>query len=187
MIFVCSMGDLFHDDVPEEYIKTIFDVMLLADWHVFQVLTKRPERMKSFMENYTMDHDIAKMNHIWGMVTAENQAYADERIPILLQMPFAVRGVSLEPLLSAVDLTPWLRGDGQSLDWTIIGAETGPGHRPCSLEWIESIVRQCREHNIACFVKQLNLYGVVTKNPDEWPLSLRLRQWPKRENDWREQ
>jgi protein gp37 len=130
-IFVCSMGDLFHDDVPDEFIGEVFNTMVNAQWilgHRFLVLTKRPERMKRVIEEigdiiteqrkpkkmpdgttrHTMTFSFPLQN-IWLGVTAENQEKADERIPILLQIPAAKRFVSVEPMLGPVDLRPWIR------------------------------------------------------------------------------
>lgn len=110
-VFVCSMGDLFHEDVPDEFIKQVFDAMatdiLQPCKHTYMVLTKRPERMLKFFERYTPQGTLPWPN-VWLGVTAENQARADERIPILLQIPASVRFVSCEPLLGPVDLSQWL-------------------------------------------------------------------------------
>lgn len=121
-VFVCSMGDLFHPDVPFEYIDRIFSTMALAWQHTFLILTKRPERMRDYITT-TRTTDVVlqhwkpergertwPLSNVWLGVTAENQEMADERIPILLQIPAAVRFVSCEPLLSAIDLTKWLGG-----------------------------------------------------------------------------
>ena len=127
MIFVCSMGDLFHDDVPNKFIYDVWDVMVLNKQHIFLVLTKRPDRMKSFIEklmtnrmNYastfgnTLEGKEARrwaqkpVQNIWLGVTAENQQRADERIPILLQIPAAVRFISVEPMLGSVDVSYYL-------------------------------------------------------------------------------
>lgn len=149
-VFVCSMGDLFHEDVPFEFIASVFGVMANSSQNTYMVLTKRPQRMKEFFDwlylsaasYYARDHrtvpyDDDRINvfimkiaseyginldfmrkwplfNVWLGVTAENQARADERIPILLQIPAAVRFVSCEPLLSAIDLTKWIGGKNQN-------------------------------------------------------------------------
>jgi len=119
MIFVCSMGDLFHEDVPEIEIIRVFAVMADAQQHTYLVLTKRPERMKEVLTSPSIANDVWLMTNtgisedkpiwplpnVWLGVTAENQARADERIPILLQIPAAKRFVSVEPMLGPVDLT----------------------------------------------------------------------------------
>ena len=107
MIFVCSMGDLFHESVPFDYVDRVFAVMELCPWHTFLILTKRPQRMADYMGAF--DGYIEwPLPNVWLGVTAENQAMADERIPILLQIPAAVRFVSIEPLLSCLDLSKWI-------------------------------------------------------------------------------
>lgn len=187
-VFVCSMGDLFHEDVPEKFIYDIWDVMVLNKQHIFLVLTKRPDRMKSFIEkvmtnrmNYastfgnTLEGKEARrwaqkpVQNIWLGVTAENQARADERIPILLQIPAAVRFVSVEPMLGPVDLSlsdgvdlSMSVGTGlkpgksyliNSLDWVICGGETGPGARPMHPDWVRSLRDQCQAAGVPFFFK----------------------------------
>lgn len=130
-------------------------------------------------------------------VSVENQAAANERLPLLLQLPAAVRFVSAEPLLGHVDLSPWLQTG--ALHWVIAGGESGPGARPCNVEWITSIVDQCKAADVACFVKQLgakpreadSLYNGNERrvlslkdrkggDMNEWPEALRVRQMPVR-------
>ncbi len=124
MVFVCSMGDLFHDDVPDDFIDRVFTMMALCPQHTFQVLTKRVERMQQYLSNYggVVSPGLGASihwpySHVWLGVTSENQEQADKRIPLLLQTPAAVRFVSIEPLLSPIDLLQWLVGgatnDGQ--------------------------------------------------------------------------
>lgn len=176
-IFVCSMGDLFHYDVPDEYISEVFDVMCQCPDHIFQVLTKRPERMSHFIKSY-----LGKISgHIWLGVTAENQEQADKRIPILLQIPAAVRFVSVEPMLgyvalSHVEFDRWttmnvLEGCGittrpgamgqcipncgcEKLNWVICGGESGPGARPMHPDWARSLRDQCKVAGVPFFFKQ---------------------------------
>ena len=115
MYFVCSMGDLFHEDVPFDYIDQIFSTMVLCPQHTFQVLTKRPDRMKKYLEDEDRKFlDIAGKNscvyplpNVWLGVTAENQEQADKRIPILLDTPAAVRFVSIEPMLGESCIVKW--------------------------------------------------------------------------------
>lgn len=156
--------------------------------------------------------------NLWLGVTAENQRWADERIPTLLQIPAAVRFMSLEPLLGEMQIAKYLseykfrqdycnkqscggcvfpRGhnlvtDGPCLgsknwtenknkvDWVIVGAETGPGRRECKLEWVRSIVQQCQAAGVPCFVKQVEVNGKISHDPNEWPVDLRVRQWPEK-------
>lgn len=162
-IFVCSMGDLFHEDAKDEWIGDVFRVMEVARRHTFMLLTKRPERMKDFIDK-GMDH-CGRMysSNIWIGVTAENQAAAYERIPVLLQTPAEKRFVSVEPMLGPVDLargipTEWYhyipRNPRPSLDWVICGGESGPGARPMHPGWTRSLRDQCRAAGVPFFFKQ---------------------------------
>lgn len=171
-VFVNSMSDLFHPDVPDEFIARVFDVMARAPHHQFQVLTKRPERMNNWFHEKPVGPPDPLPN-VWLGVSVEDQDAADERVPVLLDTPAAVRFISAEPLLGPVDLggwgEDWLRGiatrdDGRgepeayqthALDWVIVGGESGPKARPMSIEWAKDIVRQCRDADVPVFVKQL--------------------------------
>lgn len=161
MVFVNSMSDLFHESVPDEFIVRAFTTMMECPQHTFQVLTKRAERMHAFFAARPSERPA--LPNVWLGVSVENQAAADERIPHLLATPAAVRFASCEPLLSHVhlrptarcheDMRPWLRPDG--LSWVICGGESGPKARPCDVEWIRSILAQCRAADVPAFVKQL--------------------------------
>jgi protein gp37 len=164
-VFVCSMGDLFHDDVPDTIIASVFAVMASARRHMFQLLTKRPARLRAFMRGWLRDgRRIEPLANIWLGVTAEDQQRADERIPDLLATPAAVRFVSVEPMLGLVDLTKWiLRNDSAAdgaatpsgrLQWVICGAETGPGARPMDNQWAADLCRQCQEADVPFFFKK---------------------------------
>ena len=206
-VFVNSMSDLFHEKVPDDWIDRIFAVMALAPQHVFQILTKRPERMRRWFTERTPDKTEpdrfgpwSAMDRVWGCmnpgdqqthgapewpllnvwlgVSCEDQETADERIPILLDTPAAVRFVSAEPLLGPVDLRglpipgapPAAARDAlnragisppeaaTALDWVIVGGESGPGARPCDVAWVRLLVAQCRAAGVACFVKQLGAF-----------------------------
>lgn len=193
--FVNSMSDLFHEDVPDEFIGKVFDRMAQARRHTFQVLTKRAERMLALLPTFAARHTAADgsgwpLPNVWLGVSVENQRFADERIPLLLQTPAAVRFISAEPLLGPI------RHLGQSvpgLDWCIVGGESGPGARPFDLAWARSIVQQCKAAGVACFVKQLGSNpenagdgGLVQvtirdrKGGDihEFPRDLRVREFP---------
>jgi len=162
-IFVNSLSDLFHEDVPDAVIDGVVDVMCQADQHTYQILTKRPERMLAYAES----RELRALDHVWLGVSCENQATADARIPILLQTPAAVRFISAEPLLGPVDLDGYLGDDlaiaeyeygsfqyGQGLDWIIAGGESGPGARPMHPDWARSIRDQCRAAGVPFFFKQ---------------------------------
>jgi len=148
MIFVNSMSDLFHVDVPEEFVRRIFEVMLRIDRHVYQVLTKRPRRAVRFFERNT---DLfprgAVPAHIWMGTSVENQD-VEYRVRHLRQLPAAVRFLSCEPLLGPLDL------DLGGIHWVIVGGESGEGHRPMEPEWVEGIQRQCRRADVPFFFKQ---------------------------------
>jgi protein gp37 len=202
-IFVCSMGDLFHEDVPAEFIWRVFRAMASAPQHTFQVLTKRPERMKLMIPRIRQTLPD-RLEHIWLGVSVEDQQRADERIPLLKQMPAAIRFVSCEPLLGPIALDPvWLCPGGDEcgacepqahISWVIVGGESGPRARPCDVAWVRSIVEQCKAAGVACFTKQLganvrdrndagSLGRLRLKNrkggdPAEWPEDLRVREWP---------
>lgn len=224
-VFVNSMSDLFHEDVPDAFIDQVFAVMALAPQHTFQILTKRVERMQKYMTAWpdgagrqhhvfsaahllarrlalgpkfdlergfsSLDPEFAlarnrlakwPLLNVWLGVSVENQPYADERIPQLLETPAAVRFISYEPALGPVDLMSVQRtcDDGKratfsalhrgvagyeggdtprperpKLDWVIVGGESGSGARPMDLAWVRSIVQQCQAAGVACFVKQL--------------------------------
>ena len=168
-VFVCSMGDLFHDDVHRDNILDVWDVMARAPQHTFLVLTKRPERMQRLVAEW-LDHamTLCLIPHTWPLpnvhlgVSIENQQTADERIPLLLQTPAAVRFVSAEPLLGPVDFNdvpavPTVE-DFDKCVWRlgqiICGAETGPGARPMDLDWARSVRDQCAEAGVAYFFKR---------------------------------
>lgn len=178
-IFVCSQADLFHSDVPDEYIAKVFAVMALAPHHTFQVLTKRHDRMRSLLSSHAfwarvgvagLDRDVwlpqagvsldqHYLPNVWLGVSAEDQKRADLRIPALLDTPAAVRFVSAEPLLGPIDL----HGDpiGKDsvfwighLDWVIIGGESGPGARPMHPDWARSMRDQCVAAGVPFLFKQ---------------------------------
>lgn len=203
MVFVNSMSDLFHEDVPDKFIRMVFAVMSLSGQHTFQVLTKRAERMAAWFadpENSLSacqaEWAVAEINHgdetptgksrirntrsingaphrigdgnhwplpnVWLGVSVEDQQRADERIPHLLATPAAVRFLSCEPLLGSIDLQlDHECGDPPHgrcppvPDWVIVGGESGPKARPCGVEWIESLIDQCRAAGVPCFVKQM--------------------------------
>lgn len=227
-IFVNSMSDLFHEDVPEDFIDRVFAVMSLCPQHTFQVLTKRPERMRDYMledraeetveeriDDYALiiydrhrprlkaTHPPWPFANVLLGVSVEDQATADERIPLLLQTPAAVRFVSYEPALTPVDFTPWLyclkdiddepHQQCGVLDWLIVGGESGPKARPCDVAWIRSVVDQCKAAGVPCFVKQLGanpLWANTDLIPiapsrgkgadmNEWPKDLRVREYPE--------
>ena len=166
-IFVNSMSD---EAVPDEFIVEVFAVMARAPRHVFQVLTKRPERMLAFCSReahwwgnkaeIAAREDYGKpLPNVWLGTSVENQRWADIRIPLLLQTPARVRFISAEPLLGPVDLRSytWTKEQGAMrprLDWVICGGESGPGRREMDLDWARSLRDQCRAAGVPFFFKQ---------------------------------
>lgn len=153
-VFVNSMSDLFHDDVPVHYIAEVARVMRLADWHTYQVLTKRPERMVSLLRGRL--RSTAAKPHIWWGVSVENRKHGLPRIELLRAAPVAVRFLSVEPLLEDLG-----RINLAGINWVIVGGESGPGARPMKPEWVRSIRDQCATAQVPFFFKQ---WGGVRKS-----------------------
>lgn len=154
MIFVNSMSDLFHEGVPDEYIEAVAQVMVQANWHTFQVLTKRSMRMRDLLR--TKLKFAQKQQHIWWGVSVENRKHGVPRIAHLRQTGAAVKFLSVEPLLEDIGE---VNLDG--IDWMIVGGESGPGARPIDIRWVRSLRKQCRRSGIKFFFKQ---WGGVRKH-----------------------
>jgi protein gp37 len=205
MIFVCAHGDLFYEAVPDEWIDRVFAVMALCPQHTFQVLTKRPERMREYLTAADVRQRIGRAAHVlleqmarssppgvnwyadddsilpwplpsvWLGVSVEDQATADERIPVLLETPAALRWISAEPLLGPVDLTtveptydaageltsfiqaipdPTDPCDKNHIDWVVVGGESGPNSRPMHPDWARSLRDQCQAAGVPFLFKQ---------------------------------
>ena len=148
-IFVNSMSDLFHQDVPTSFIKDVFNTMNMGNWHHFQILTKRPERVLEIAD------ELNWTPNIWLGVSVEDERVL-HRIDVLKQIPAFIRFLSCEPLIGPLHN---LRLEG--IHWVIVGGESGPGARPMNPEWVRSIRDQCREQNVAFFFKQ---WGGVQKH-----------------------
>jgi protein gp37 len=178
-VFVNSMSDLFHEQVPFEFIARVFDIMAQTPEHTYQILTKRPARMKEFIEQYVPENLAPyPLPNVWLGVSVENQQAADERIPLLLQTSAAVRFLSCEPLLGPVNLEKYFDPSGlcgtcgdynlscwcQSfpmdehgyvkIDWVIVGGESGPNARPMHPDWVRSLRDQCKAAGVAFLFKQ---------------------------------
>ena len=149
VVFVNSMSDLFHNNVPLDYIQRVFDVMRRADWHTFQVLTKRADRLRE------LDGEIDWPPNVWMGVSVENTAYR-HRIDDLRRKGALTKFLSLEPLLGPLPRLA-LRG----IDWVIVGGESGPGARPVKAAWVANIRDQCEAKGVAFFFKQ---WGGVQKS-----------------------
>lgn len=152
-IFVNSMSDLFHEGVPSSFVSAAFGVMRLADWHIFQILTKRAGRMRDLLDQ--QHPDLVRHRHVWLGVSVENRRHGIPRIQELLDTPAAIRFLSVEPLLEDLG-TLDLRG----IDWVIVGGESGRGARPMQRSWVVSLLDQCRDAGIPFFFKQ---WGGVQK------------------------
>ena len=170
MIFVNSMSDLFQDGVSDEYIEAVARVMVKADWHTYQVLTKRSERMSRLLAGRL--NFAAQARHIWWGVSVEDRKYGIPRIADLQHAPAQVRFLSIEPLLEGLGVL-----DLAGIHWAIVGGESGHGARPLKPEWVTSLRDQCTEAQIPFFFKQ---WGGVRKKKagrllegatyDEFPL-----------------
>lgn len=169
-IFVNSMSDLFHEDVPNEFIFDVFTIMARAHWHTFQVLTKRPERMAELVAEPVEDGEEPPPRNIWWGVSVEDQATADERIPLLQQTPAAIRFLSCEPLLGNMNIERYLvrknvGGPGEAttygVDWVIAGGESGPKARPSHPDWFRSLRDQCAAAGVPYFFKQWGEFAIA--------------------------
>jgi protein gp37 len=198
-IFVNSMGDLFHPDVPDSFIHAVWNTMAQARQHTFLILTKRPERMSLqpwIYSGLTLRErmDGSPLRNVWLDVTAENQAAADERISLLLQTPAAKRFVSIEPMLGPIALHLMEYGDAadrqfpggtclttrrRAIDLVIVGGESGPKRREMDHAWARSIRDQCFEAGVPFFMKQLEVGGKVEKDIELFPDDLRIQEYPK--------
>ena len=145
LIFVNSMSDLFHEDVPEEFIRQVFDVMVAADWHTFQLLTKRPQRLAELAPTLPFP------DNLWVGVSVENQRWTC-RIDDLRRVPAAVRFLSCEPLLGPLQL------ELRDVHWVIVGGESGPRARRMDSAWARGIRKQCQDAGVAFFFKQWGAY-----------------------------
>lgn len=159
MIFVCSMADLFHPDISFDTIDIIFEVMFKAEQHIFQVVTKRPERMFEFYKWYDKTYTAWKQRNIWLGVSVENQETADERIPILAKIPTYIRFISAEPLIGPIDLNQPIERNIdikyiETIQWVIAGGESGPKARPSHPDWFRQLRDQSSAANVPFFFKQ---------------------------------
>lgn len=153
MIFVNSMSDLFHEKVPYEFIEKVFNTMIEADHHVYQLLTKRSERMMYWIQDRFQHKTVPP--HIWLGVSIESQDYL-LRTQHLQKTPASVRFISCEPLLKQVEFSS---EDLKGIHWVIVGGESGPRARPMDLQWARNIKDQCKRNDVAFFFKQWGTYN----------------------------
>ncbi|HEY0394164.1 MAG TPA: phage Gp37/Gp68 family protein [Candidatus Elarobacter sp.] len=180
-VFVNSMSDLFHRAIPDSYIARVFDVMERVDHHIYQVLSKRPERMLRFLKNRYYDRPVPR--HIWIGTTVENNSAA-WRVDVLRQIDARTRFMSVEPMIGPIDAVS-LAG----ISWVIVGGESGPKHRPMDIAWIREVRDRCEQNGIPFFFKQWHKRGtgrVLDKQtwdgmPPSAPIRLRkMRRRPVR-------
>jgi protein gp37 len=176
MVFVNSMSDVFHKDVPDKFISDIFTVMSKCFRHTFFIITKRPQRMLEWVNAWRFRQfpfledgsaqDLPK--NVWLGISVENQEAAQERIPLLLQIPSAIRFLCCEPLLGPVDLSNFLiKGkDNFGIDWVIVGSESGYGARPMDEDWVRVLRDQCIGANIKFCFKQKRTNGIKVSDPE---------------------
>jgi protein gp37 len=216
--FVDSMADLFHEDVPAEFIDRVFAVMSLSPQHLFLILTKRPERINAYIGDDRREERISDviwdvpwkmpsevrvaagrdrvyggwpLPNVWLGVSVEDQQRADERIPLLLDTPAAVRFLSCEPLLGPVDLmrVPYLVSRyleppyDDRIDWVIVGGESGRHARPMDIAWVRSLLEQCRRAGVPFFMKQMGsrpMLPITAAGQDEWIAGANKGTWSTR-------
>jgi protein gp37 len=174
MVFVNSMSDLFHESVPDEYIMRVVKVMMAADWHTYQVLTKRAARLEHMLNGPLQF--ATSTRHIWWGVSVEDNKHGKPRIEFLRCTPAAVKFLSIEPLLEDLgDL------DLSGMNWVIVGGESGPGARPMLEAWVKNLLVSCRTYGVPFFFKQ---WGGINKNKtgrelhgktyDEFPFTAKM-------------
>lgn len=204
-VFVVSQADLFHKEVPDEFIRRVLFSVAKSTRHTYLILTKRIERALQLLSNPDFRDSVVgdfgpphtgwaartfwPLPNVWLGVTAEDQQRADERIPLLLQVPAAVQWVSAEPLLGPLDLSAYLHprshltdglwhddcpsclrrrsyGGTGALDQIIVGAESGPGHRPMQEQWVRDLKEQCQAAGVAYYLKQMWQAGKLVHTPE---------------------
>lgn len=182
-VFCSSMTDVFLDDAEiEGELLKLWPLIRETPWLDWQLLTKRPERVVQSLPSDWGDG----WPTVWMGVSAENQEYADKRIPILAEIPAAVRFVSYEPALGPVDFTEHFKRKNKP-DWVIVGGESGPDARPFNVAWARSAMQQCREYGVALFVKQLGAASYAfMRTGDGVSVKKRINLKDKKGGDWDE-
>jgi protein gp37 len=182
-IFVNSMSDLFHESVSREQIMRVFAAMNAAQQHIYQILTKRPQRMMELISDIRAVSGATPPGNWWLGVSVEDQKTADERIPLLLNTPASVRWLSIEPLLGPVGIASWLRvrhvapgligaalglGFDSRVDWVVVGGESGPNARPMHPQWVRDLRNQCTDAGVPFFFKQWGEWEPSFKFPEQF-------------------
>lgn len=205
-IFVNSLADVFHDDVPTDMIARAFAVMVAVPQHTFQLLTKRHGRMRSLLNSEAfwteVSAELARLWRtdfvaplrsippwVWVGVSVESQQWAEPRLTALLDVPAQVRWVSAEPLLGPLNLSPWLSGRVRSpIAWLVGGGESGPKARRCDPDWLRVLRDDCASAGVAYFNKQLGTVWAKANGADShggdpafWPVDLAVREYPTRQ------
>jgi protein gp37 len=152
-IFVNSMSDLFHPEVPDDFIVSVTEVMMTANWHTYQVLTKRAARLRTMLNSKLKF--ATEVPHIWWGVSVENKKHGMPRIEELRNTPAAIKFLSIEPLLENLGEVNF-----KGIDWVIVGGESGWGARKLEETWVQSLLKQCRTQHVQFFFKQ---WGGVKK------------------------
>lgn len=206
MFFINSMSDLFHEKISFEFISECIKIMATHPQHTYQILTKRPSRLLEYsrweaerIKESGYGDGFEFPDFIWVGVSCGTQKAADERIPILLQVPAKVRWISVEPMLEPIDLQDFLLPKAYEpiivteeqmkqiekdfvpvykISWIVAGAESGHNRRECKTEWIIDLVNQCNRFNVPPFVKQIQIGGKVIKDISQFPENLRHREYP---------
>jgi protein gp37 len=181
MVFVCSMGDLFHETVKEEWIDKVFEVITETPNIIYQVLTKRPKKAYLYFSNKEVPYNV------WFGITAENQENLEARLPYLNKINADTRFVSFEPLLGPIDL---FKLDHEYINWIIVGGETGPKSRPTHPNWINSIVLFCTDLKVPLYFKSWGDYytkSLIFFNKKSAPMFRMFRsktEWVNKAQTW---
>lgn len=155
-VFVCSMGDLFHEDVGSDFCCCLVERMQGSSQHTFMLLTKRPENIAQKLEDWFRDKKSVLPPNVWLGVSVENDKRGRERIPVVLGIPAALHFVNCEPLLEEIDIRPWLGDWGaMRMKWVVAGCESGPGRRRAKRDWFRKLRDQCLEARVPFFLKQM--------------------------------
>jgi len=172
MVFTVSMGDLFHEKVPFEFIDNVFDTMIDNPKHTFQILTKRPERAFKYYQRSFCKFE----ENIWLGTSVSTDQDLNNAF-VLDCIKSKVLFISMEPLLEEISIGCFLKYLYR-IAWIIVGCESGTQKRPCKIEWIEKIIDDCKRTNVPVFVKQININGKVEKDISKFPKHLRIREFP---------